>query len=93
MWNEYPLSEGIWVLCVLSQLMLASHQVLGGGVILVVLLGCGVVGASLHHLLDVLRLHVDGHGADHGAGRGLFVCLEPYGTRGGHADIQLLQQL
>lgn len=89
--HAQPLGER--VLQVGRHLVLTSHQVFRGGVVLVVVFGRGVVGAALDHFLYVLRLHVDGHGADGGVGRRLMQRTQANGTRRGHAHVQLAQRL
>jgi len=97
--NDDAKAAGVRVVVVSGPLVLADEQVLGrcrGGRQVPVAaerrLG-RVVRTSPDHLLDVLGLDVDGHGAQHAARRRTRRRLEADWTRVCHAYVQLPQRV
>jgi len=97
--NDDAQTPGVRVVVVSRALVLADKQVLrrrrGGRVVPVSgerRLG-RVVRTAPDHLLDVLRLHVDGHRAHDAARRRARRRLEAHRARVRHAHVQLPQRL
>lgn len=93
MGDNDTLSARVLVVFIARHLVFAPDQVFGCRVALVVFLGRGVVGTAFDDLLHVLRLDVDGQGADDGTGGRRSLGLEADWTGSGHAHIELLHLL